>query len=42
MDGTELHLDMSAGGGACGEWTEHDGVPTVAMTGQHTISRKHE
>ena len=42
MDGSELRLDVSEGGGACGEWTELDGVPTVAMTGRHTVSRKHE
>jgi len=39
MDGSPLHLDVSDGGGACGEWTE-DGH--VAMSGQHTVSRKHE
>jgi ectoine hydroxylase-related dioxygenase (phytanoyl-CoA dioxygenase family) len=42
MDGTPLELDVSEGGGACGEWTELDGVPVVAMTGQHRVSRKHE
>jgi phytanoyl-CoA hydroxylase len=42
MDGTQLHLDVSEGGGACGEWVEHDGPPTLAMTGQHTGSRSHE
>jgi phytanoyl-CoA hydroxylase len=42
MDGTPLRLDVSEGGGACGEWVSHDGVPTAAMTGRHTVSRKHE
>jgi phytanoyl-CoA hydroxylase len=42
MDGSMLSLDVSEGGGACGEWTEQDGVPVVAMTGQHTVTRKHE
>jgi phytanoyl-CoA hydroxylase len=42
MDGTPLCIDVSEGGGACGQWTEHDGVPTIAMTGWHTVSRKHE
>jgi phytanoyl-CoA hydroxylase len=42
MDGTPLHLDVSEGGGACGEWVEHDGAVTIAMTGRHTVSRKHE
>jgi phytanoyl-CoA hydroxylase len=42
MDGTALRLDVSSGGGACGRWTEHGGVQTIAMTGQHAVSRKHE
>jgi phytanoyl-CoA hydroxylase len=42
MDGTPLRLDVSEGGGACGEWAERDGVPTVAMTGRHAVARKHE
>jgi phytanoyl-CoA hydroxylase len=39
MDGTPLRLDVSAGGGACGEWTP-DGA--IALTGRHAVSRKHE
>ena len=39
MDGTALHLDVSAGGGACGEWTDEG---AIALTGQHVVSRKHE
>jgi phytanoyl-CoA hydroxylase len=42
MDGTPVELDVSEGGGACGEWTEYDGEPVVAMTGRHTVTRKHE
>ena len=42
MDGTPLTLDMSEGGGACGEWTDDDGVPAIALTGTHTVSRRHE
>jgi phytanoyl-CoA hydroxylase len=42
MDGTALELDVSAGGGACGEWTEDEGVALIAMTGEHAVSRKHE
>jgi ectoine hydroxylase-related dioxygenase (phytanoyl-CoA dioxygenase family) len=42
MDGTPLQLDVSPGGGPCGEWTEAGGAPTAAMTGTHTVSRKHE
>jgi hypothetical protein len=39
MDGTPLTLGVSEGGGACGEWTE---AGEIAMTGRHTVSRKHE
>jgi phytanoyl-CoA hydroxylase len=42
MDGTPLQLDVSEGGGACGEWIEQDGIPSIAMTGQQSLSRKHE
>jgi phytanoyl-CoA hydroxylase len=42
MDGTTLELDVSQGGGACGEWTEQAGEPIIAMTGQERVSRKHE
>ncbi len=42
MNGTPLELDVSEGGGACGEWIQHDGVPTIAMTGLHGVSRRHE
>jgi ectoine hydroxylase-related dioxygenase (phytanoyl-CoA dioxygenase family) len=39
MDGTTLTLDVSDGGGACGEWTDGD---EIVLTGQHTVVRKHE
>ena len=42
MDGTAVALDVSEGGGACGEWVERDGGPAVAMTGTHTVHRRHE
>jgi len=43
MDGTELPLDVAEGGGACGEWVEADSAdPVVAITGVHTVTRKHE
>ncbi len=42
MDGTPLRLEVSEGGGACGEWTELDGVPTIELTGRHTVTRRHE
>lgn len=39
MDGTPLTLDVSEGGGACGQWTEDGGI---TLTGEHTVARKHE
>ena len=42
MDGTPLRLGVSEGGGPCGEWADADGVPAIAMTGRHTITRRHE
>ena len=39
MDGTPLRLDISEGGGVCGEWTPDGGI---VSTGRHTVSRKHE
>ncbi len=43
MDGTPLDLVVSEGGGACGEWTEDDsGRPAIALTGTHSVTRKHE
>jgi phytanoyl-CoA hydroxylase len=42
MDGTPLTLDVSDGGGACGEWVDASPAPTIAVTGRHAITRKHE
>jgi ectoine hydroxylase-related dioxygenase (phytanoyl-CoA dioxygenase family) len=42
MDGTPLQLDVSEGGGPCGEWAAADGTPVITVTGQQTITRKHE
>lgn len=42
MDGTPLELGTSQGGGACGMWTEQDGMMVVEMVGQEAVSRKHE
>jgi hypothetical protein len=33
MDGTEVELGTSEGGGPCGEWTEVDGERAIALTG---------
>jgi phytanoyl-CoA hydroxylase len=42
MDGTPLELVVSAGGGACGVWVERDGHLVAELSGEHTVSRKHE
>lgn len=43
MDGVALELDVSEGGGACGEWiAAEDEQPTIVMTGQEYVKRKHE
>lgn len=36
MDGTEVELGQSEGGGPCGVWAERDGHRLVAMTGDRT------
>jgi ectoine hydroxylase-related dioxygenase (phytanoyl-CoA dioxygenase family) len=33
MDGTEVELARSAGGGPCGEWVERDGAAVIELTG---------
>jgi ectoine hydroxylase-related dioxygenase (phytanoyl-CoA dioxygenase family) len=33
MDGSEVELEQSLGGGACGEWVERDGAPVIELTG---------
>jgi hypothetical protein len=33
MDGNEVALVQSPGGGACGEWVERDGRPVIELTG---------
>jgi ectoine hydroxylase-related dioxygenase (phytanoyl-CoA dioxygenase family) len=42
MDGSPLELRVAEGGGSCGEWVTTEDGPVVAMTGIHTVSRKHE
>ena len=42
MDGTPLDLGTAEGGGACGEWVPGEDGPVAVMTGQQTITRKHE
>lgn len=42
MDGTPLELTVAQGGGACGEWAEESGQPVIAMTGNESVTRKHE
>ena len=42
MDGTEVSLEVSPGGGPCGEWADRDGVPSIELTGQHLVGQAHE
>jgi phytanoyl-CoA hydroxylase len=42
MDGTEVALDESSGGGACGEWVESDGRRTIELTGTAVDPRASE
>jgi phytanoyl-CoA hydroxylase len=44
MDGTPLEsLAVSEDGGECGVWVDHaSDAPVIAMTGQQTVTRKHE
>jgi phytanoyl-CoA hydroxylase len=42
MDGSPLELAVAVGGGACGEWVDTEDGPVVAMTGVHSVTRKHE
>jgi phytanoyl-CoA hydroxylase len=42
MDGSPLELIVSPGGGECGVWVERDGALVAELTGEHTVTRKHE
>jgi phytanoyl-CoA hydroxylase len=42
MDGSPLELDVSAGGGSCGVWTERDGELVIEAAGNEAVVRKHE
>lgn len=42
MDGTELELGISQGGGTCGVWAEQEGELVIELSGQEGVSRKHE
>jgi phytanoyl-CoA hydroxylase len=33
MDGREVELEASLGGGSCGEWADRDGRPVIELTG---------
>ena len=37
MDGTEMTLPDSPGGGACGTWTEKNGEPVIEITGNFPL-----
>jgi phytanoyl-CoA hydroxylase len=42
LDGSEVRLEESPGGGACGEWVERDGRPAIELTGLAADPRKTE
>ena len=42
MDGSEIELETSQGGGACGIWVEQDGSPVIEMTGLEGLAAKTE
>lgn len=42
LDGQPLELATSQGGGSCGVWVERDGEQVIEMTGQESLTRKHE
>jgi phytanoyl-CoA hydroxylase len=42
MDGTEVPLGVSEGGGPCGVWREQEGKPTIAMEGRLEEGFLHE
>jgi phytanoyl-CoA hydroxylase len=33
LDGSTVELEKGVGGGACGEWVDHDGRPVIELTG---------
>lgn len=42
MDGSEIELGVSEGGGACGVWVDEMGKPVIEMTGIEGITNRHE
>ena len=42
MDGTEVALENSPGGGTCGVWVDQAGAPVIEMSGDERLRRKHE
>jgi ectoine hydroxylase-related dioxygenase (phytanoyl-CoA dioxygenase family) len=42
MDGSPLELEISQGGGSCGVWVERNGELVAELSGEHTVTRKHE
>jgi hypothetical protein len=42
MDGSEVELEASLGGGACGEWVDRDGRPVIELTGDAVDPRTTE
>ena len=42
MDGREVELEKSEGGGTCGVWVDQAGAPVIEMSGDERLRRKHE
>ena len=42
MDGSEVELGASQGGGACGVWVDQEGRPAIELVGEESVRRKHE
>jgi hypothetical protein len=42
MDGAQLTLAASEGGGECGVWVDRRGVPVIEMVGQVAAGPSHE
>jgi phytanoyl-CoA hydroxylase len=42
MDGSEVKLDISEGGGACGIWVDQDGKPVIELAGVEGLAGRTE
>ena len=42
MDGSEIALETSEGGGSCGVWVDQDGVPVIELAGSQDLAGRTE